>query len=321
MSERRSSILDAPIPVVTSVAEVYLQRAAGLPERTRDALVLAAATDRGELALLARAAAALGLEVADLAPGEAAALVSVQDARLEFRHPLARSAIYGAATPERRRDVHRALAGALPDADVDRRAWHLALAAAGPDETASSALEQAAVRAHERSAYDVASQAFERAALLTVADERRGLLLYSAADAAWLGGLADRAVSLLDEASRVAGDRQLAIEIEHLRGHIALRRGPLAEGRAILLSAAEEADPAAAVVMLAEAAEGAFYAADAAGMLECGQRASALAARDASGRTTFFGSDHGRDGSRGLRSGRTGRCRDSRGRRPARTLG
>ena len=139
-----------------------------------------------------------------------------------------------------------------------------------------------------RSAYDVSSQAFERAALLAVAEVRRGPLLYAAADAAWLGGLADRAISLLDEAARVVGDGPLAIEIEHLRGHIALRRGPLAEGRAILLAATERADPGAAVVMLAEAAMGAFYAADAAGMLECGERASALAVRDGSHRTAFF---------------------------------
>ncbi len=281
--------LDAPIPVVTSVAQAYLQRAAALPERTRDALALAAATDRGDLALLARAAVALSLEIADLAPAEEAALVAVRDGRLEFRHPLARSAIYGATAAERRREIHRALAGALPDADADRRAWHLALAATGPDETASSALEQAARRAHERSAYDVSSQAFERAALLAAVDERRGLLLYAAADAAWLGGLADRAVLLLDEAARIAGEGPLAIEIDHFRGSIALRRGPLREGRALLLAAAERADPDAAVVMLAEAAVGALYAADAAGMRECGERASALAGRDGSGRTAFFG--------------------------------
>src|SRR4051794_15957922 len=230
--------LDAPVPVVTSVAQAYVQRASALPERTRAVLVLAAATDRGDLALLARTAAALGLEIADLAPAEEAALVVVQDARVEFRHPLARSAIYGAAPAERRREVHRALAGALPDADADRRAWHLALAAAGPDDSASSSLEQAAERAHGRSAYDVSSQAFERAALLAAAHERRAGLLHRAADAAWLGGLADRAVSLLDEAARLAGDAPLAVEIDHFRGSIAVRRGPLREGRELLVAAA-----------------------------------------------------------------------------------
>ena len=279
---------DVPVPVVTSVAQAYVQRADALPERTRDALVLAAATDRGDPALLARAGASLGISVADLDPAVEAGLVVVQGGRIEFRHPLARSAIYGAATAERRRATHRALARELPDVDADRRAWHLALAAAGPDETASSALAQAAQRAHERSAYEVASQAFERAARLTVADERRGALLYEAADAAWLGGLADRASALVEESSGVVGDGRLAVATAHLHGRIALRRGPLREGRDLLLEAAARADPATAAVMLAEATEGSFYAADTAGLLECSERARALAAEDDAGRTSLF---------------------------------
>jgi DNA-binding CsgD family transcriptional regulator/tetratricopeptide (TPR) repeat protein len=268
-----------PVPVVTSVAQAYVQRAAALPPATRRALVLASATDRGDLALLARAGSALGVAVADLDPATAAGLVALQSARLEFRHPLARSAIYGAAPPELRRDVHRALAGGLPDADADRRAWHLALAAAGPDEAASSALSQAALRAQERSAYDVASQAYERAGRLAVDDLRRDTLLHRAAEAAWLGGLADRAVALVEEAGEGPS---------HLRGHIALRRGPLHTAFELLLAAAEDAPPRDAAVMLAEAAESAFYAADADAILECGARARALAA-DGSSRTAFFG--------------------------------
>ncbi|MGE5689111.1 MAG: helix-turn-helix transcriptional regulator [Pseudomonadota bacterium] len=279
---------DAPVPVVTSVAHAYVQRAEGLPERTRLALVLAAATDRGDLALLARTAARLELTLADVKPAEDAGLVAVREGRLEFRHPLARSAIYGAARADQRRRVHRALADELPDADADRRAWHLALAAVGPDEAASDALAQAAQRARGRSAYDVASQAFERAARLAPTEDRRGPLLHAAADAAWLGGLADRAVLLVDEAAHVVGNGPLAAEVDHLRGHIALRRGPLGAAHAVLLGAAERADPASAVVMLAEAAEGAFYAADTAALLECGARASALAAEDGSDRTAFF---------------------------------
>ena len=122
--------------------------------------------------------------------------------------------------------MHRALAGALPDTDADRRAWHLALAAFGPDEAASSALEQAGLRARRRSAYDVSSRAFERGARLAPDEVSPGRLLYAAADAAWLGGLADRAVALLDEARQRASAPDLAISIEHLRGHIAARRGP-----------------------------------------------------------------------------------------------
>src|SRR5207249_4334471 len=83
------------------------------------------------------------------------------------------------APADERRAAHRALAGALPDRDADRRAWHLALATVGPDDAASSALEQAGARAYERSAYAVAAAAYERAAALSL---EPAPLLYSAAD-------------------------------------------------------------------------------------------------------------------------------------------
>ena len=285
------SLPDAPLSAGTSIAGVYLKRFGSLPLRTRDVLVLAAASDRGELSVLARAAPALALDIADLVPAEAAALITMHDARVEFRHPLARSAIYGDATPERRREAHRALAGALPDADIDRRAWHLALAAFGPDDATSSALEQAGLRALQRSAYEVSSHAFERGASLAPQEERRGRLLYSAADAAWLGGLADRAAALLDEARRHAPTPDVVVSIEHLRGHIATRRGPVKAAQKILLGGAELAasiDPRRAVVMLAEAVNASFYAGDGATMLQAAERAAAAAGPGADSRTMFF---------------------------------
>ncbi len=282
---------EAPLAAETSVARVYLTRFAALPERTRDALALAAAVDGGELSVLARAVPMLGLDLADLIPAEAAALITVRDSRVEFRHPIARSAIYGAVPAGSRRDMHRALASALPDAEADRRAWHLALACLGPDDAASSALEQAGERACQRGAYEVSSRAFERAARLAPDQARQGRLLYAAADAAWLGGLAQRAVALLGQADRYAPAGDLAIAIEHLRGHIAVHRGPVGTGREILLAAAERAapaDPERAVVMLAEATYASFFAGDAATMRLAAQRAAAVAPPEPTGRIAFF---------------------------------
>src|SRR5205085_2383310 len=139
-----------------------------------------------------------------LAAAEAAGLLTLGAGTVTFRHPLTRSAVYSDAPIALRREAHRALAAALPDRDVDRRAWHLAAAAAGPDEGASAALEQAARRARERTAYAVASIAFERAARLGLDDARRGTLLYEAAETAWVGGAPARAVLRRNRARRRA---------------------------------------------------------------------------------------------------------------------
>jgi DNA-binding CsgD family transcriptional regulator len=280
-----------PIAVGSSVARAYLLRYRSLPPNARDILILAAAVDRGGMSVLTRAASLLSQDVAALIPAEAAGLVTVRDAMIEFRHPLARSAIYGQAPPDRRREVHRALASALPDADVDRRAWHLALAAFGPDAAASSALEQAGLRARQRSAYEVSSRAYERGARLAPEESVKARLLYAAADAAWLGGLADRAAALLEEASQWAAAPDLVLAIEHLRGHIALRRGPIMQAQEILVAAAaqaESADTDRAVVMLAEAVWAAFCAADAAAMLLAAQRVADVVPPQCDGRTAFF---------------------------------
>jgi DNA-binding CsgD family transcriptional regulator len=271
--------LDTPAPVVSSVAHGFVRRASALPEDTRRALLVAAASDTGELAALERAVPG---STASLGSAEDAGLVALRDGRVEFRHPLARSAVYGAASGADRRAAHRALAGALPDRDLDRRAWHLALAATGPDSAASSALEQAGTRARERSAYAVAVAAFERAAVLARDDRQFARLFYGAADAAWLAGDADRAVGLLERAAAGGGDSRLEIRIEHLRGQIANRRGPVHEARQILAAAAERAaddDPEQAVVMLAEATHASFYAGDTEAMLRTATRAAELAPR------------------------------------------
>jgi DNA-binding CsgD family transcriptional regulator len=292
LSWLNGAALGVPLAAGTSVAGVYVQRFRSLPQRSRDVLVLAAASDSGEMPALARAAAPLGLDVNDLVAAEAAALITVRDARVEFRHPLARSAVYGDAPAPQRRAAHRALAGVMPDTEADRRAWHLALAAFGPDDSAASALEQAGLRARQRSAYEVSSRAFERGAQLSSEEGQQARLLYAAADAAWLGGLADRAEALLGKARRdAAGD--LLISIEQLRGHIVTRRGPVGEAQQILLAAADQAaqlDPDRAVVMLAEAVNASFYAGDAATMRQAASRAAALLPEDASNRTAFFAS-------------------------------
>jgi DNA-binding CsgD family transcriptional regulator len=263
----------APVPVPASISRAFLSRAARLDQAARQALVLAAACDTGDLATLERAAARLETDLSGLAAAENAGLVRLGPGTVEFRHPLARSAVYADAPASQRRAAHRALAAALPDLDVDRRAWHLAAAAVGTDESASAALAQAATRSRDRSAYATAAAAFERAARLAPDGEIRARLLWQASETGWLAGQTGRALALLDEARALAGDLRTRVEIDRLAGHIASLRGPVMRGHAILTAAAGDADPEQAVAMLADAASACLYAGNPAEMLPVAERA------------------------------------------------
>jgi DNA-binding CsgD family transcriptional regulator len=277
-----------PVPISASISAAFARRSAQLGEPARRLLVLAAAAgDAADLRTLAAASSGLGLDVKELAMAEEAGLITLDAARVEFRHPLARSATYRAATPQQRREAHAALAAALPDRDVDRRAWHLAAATVGPDQKASTALEQAGVRARERSAYAVAAAAFERGAGLAPGDDARGHGLFAAADAAWLDGDASRTLGLLDAAGPYVTDPVLAARCDLLRGRVAMRRGPIGDGYKLLAGAAKQiegVDRELAVQMLAEAVVGGFYAGDTPAMLASAGRAAALAGVNGSSR-------------------------------------
>jgi DNA-binding CsgD family transcriptional regulator len=279
-----------PVAISASIAQAFLHRFGRLPEPNRRMLVLAAASDRGELAVLARAATRLGLGVGDLVVAEEAGLVSIDAGVLEFRHPLARAAVYAEAPAGERREVHAALAAALPEHDVDRRAWHLAAASIGPDDGAAALLEQAGARARDRRAYAVAAAAFDRGAGLAAGEELRGALLYRAADAAWLAGDIRATLARLDEVRATAGD-PLSVRVDRLRAQVAMRLGPVMDGYALIVAAAErcaDADPELATVMLAEAVLCAFYAGDPASMDVAARRAAELWGPAASRRAEFF---------------------------------
>jgi len=178
-----------PLPATAAVERRFRGRADALGPQARRALLAAAADDSGDLNTILAAARALGAEPHDLQEAELAELVAVEAGRLEFRHPLVRSAVYHGATPPERRAAHRALAEALDaPAAADRRAWHLAAATLEPNEDVARALEEAAGHALSRSGYAAAASAFHRAARLTPVREARAFRLLRAADASQLGG-------------------------------------------------------------------------------------------------------------------------------------
>lgn len=283
--------LHEPIPALATVGRAYAERFLSLPDSARKMVLLLASSDAEQTSVLARPAAAMGVRLDDLVPAEEVGLLIVRPNRAVWRHPLARSAVYGAASPAERRAVHRALADALPDSEQDRRAWHLSLAVAGPDATAASALEQAGNRARDRSAHQEASVAFERAARLEMDEHRAARLLWAAADAAWLSGSGERACELLDQAEAQGPGPELRVKIDHLRGHVATRRGQVREGQVILLAgarAAADLGEQQAVVMLAEAVNACFYAGDARTMRRIADDIPAVASRHGDSRSAFF---------------------------------
>jgi DNA-binding CsgD family transcriptional regulator len=251
------------LPIETSVERAFAARIRTLPDATRAALALAAAEATGDMEALRRAAAALDLDVDAL--DDARGLVTVTDT-IAFVHPLATSAAYRCAPPAERRAAHRALAGVVED--PDRRAWHLAAAATGPDAEAAAQLDAAGARARARSAYATASAAHERAARLSSADTTRRPRLLAAADAAWLAGQGERADRLLAAVGLADDDPEVA----HQRGLAALRAGRVTEAYDLLVAAADR-NPARAVALLSEATNACVYAARPAGMLAVAARA------------------------------------------------
>ncbi len=237
--------LDRPLPVGRGLERAFARRVGRLPDPSRRALVLVACDDGADPARVTAACRSLGVEpAAALEPAELEGLLVLGPDRITFRHPLARGAVYHGATPAERREAHRALAGVMSsDADAERRAWHLAGAAVGPDEEASVALEAAAQHAQARSGYAAAAAAFERSAGLTPASPLRATRLLGAAGNAVLAGENVHALALLARALPLAATAQLRAAVQHVRGQVLLWREP--EAAYQILSA--EAGPIAPV--------------------------------------------------------------------------
>ncbi|TCC26831.1 helix-turn-helix transcriptional regulator [Kribbella speibonae] len=174
--------LPAAGPLSGRIEESFARRAAALDESARQLLLVAAADPSGDSALVWRAATTLGIDSSAASPAVETGLLEL-GARVRFRHPLARSGIYRSATLRQRQQVHDALAQATdPGIDPDRRAWHQAHAAVGPDEHIAAELEQSAGRARARGGLPAAAAFLLRAATLTLDPAHRATRALAAAE-------------------------------------------------------------------------------------------------------------------------------------------
>ena len=189
--------LPGAVPLSRSIEESFRRRLDALPTETRRLLLLAAADPVGEPLLVWRAAGRLGIGPA------AAAAAAEAAARVRRSRALSPSAGALGGLPvgvsfRSGRTVHRALAEVTdPELDPDRRAWHRAQAAPGPDEEVAAELERSADRAQARGGLAAAAAFLERAAMLTPEPARRAQRLLAAARAKRDAGALDAALGLL----------------------------------------------------------------------------------------------------------------------------
>ncbi|MEU7901247.1 LuxR family transcriptional regulator [Actinoplanes sp. NPDC049118] len=273
------------VPPGSRIERALQARLAELPGDTRRALVLAAAAVGGDTGILLLAAEASGLHLRDFAPAETQDLITIDDRRTEFRHPLLRSVVYHAATMDDRCAAHNALAAALADipgdAAADARAWHLAAATLSPDEDVATLLQQAALRASSRAGYVAAARAFGQAARLSRGPDRARRLLRAAR--CWqLAGRNDQVLSLLDEALPLTTEPSRRALIHHMSAYVRMwRERPDGVLEFLVASAeeVEEADPGRAALMYSDACIPYFMVGDIEQLQAVVRRGHELAAR------------------------------------------
>jgi DNA-binding CsgD family transcriptional regulator len=179
------------------IEDSYQRRLAPLHSDIRQLLLIAAVEPTGDPELIHRAASQLGV-AGDVPDRADFAELLRWESTVAFRHPLARSAVYRSASVNERRAAHRALADATdPAIDADRRAWHLAHAASGPDEFVAEELEHSADRARARGGLAAAAAFLERAAVLTPDPAQRAGRALAAAATKFQAGAFDATRDLL----------------------------------------------------------------------------------------------------------------------------
>jgi DNA-binding CsgD family transcriptional regulator len=230
-------------PLASQIERSFARRARSLPAAARKVLLTAAAEPLGDATLLLRATRLLDLPPDAGAPAEAAGLIAL-GSRVRFRHPLVRTAIYRAASPTSRREVHRALAAATdPTLDPDRRAWHLAHAAADVDEEVAAELVRSADRAQRRGGVAAAAEFLRRATELTPDAGVRAIRALAAAEAELRCGAFEIALKLLLTADDGPAGELHRARVNLMRAQIAFASGHDMAAPRLLLDAGRRLEP------------------------------------------------------------------------------
>src|SRR5712691_11423492 len=230
--------LPGAAPLAGRIEDSFACQLDALPDQTRRLLLLAAADPSGDRPLVWRAAGRLGIPVQAGAPAVEAGLVEF-GTRVRFRHPLVRSAAYRSSSFSDRQQMHAVLAEVTdPQSDPDRRAWHRAQAAAGPDEEVAAELERSAGRAQARGGLAAAAAFLERSVVLTADPAQHAERALAAAQAHMQAGAFGNALELLAAAEAGPLDEFQRARVDLLRGHVSFASGLGSDAAALLLNAA-----------------------------------------------------------------------------------
>jgi DNA-binding CsgD family transcriptional regulator len=230
-------------PLVNRLEQRFIRQLTPLSDPARQLLLVAAAEPVGDLPLVWGAAERLGLGVDAATTAESAGLIELHGS-IRFRHPIVRSAVYRAASPAQRRQVHQALAD-VTDADIDpdRRAWHRARAAVAPDEAVAADLERSADRALSLGGLAAAASFLQSAAALTPDPARRARRSLDAGQAKATAGMFGEAVTLLAAAEAGPLDEAGRARIDLLRAQISFNSSHGNDALPLLLAAARRFEP------------------------------------------------------------------------------
>ncbi|MBL1075453.1 AAA family ATPase [Nocardia sp. 2] len=227
-----------PLALSERLQSGYREHIGDLPDPARLALLVSAADETGDLGLVLNALAALGFGAEALADAERTTLVAVSGQTVSFRHPLVRAAAYRIASEAERVAVHSAMADALAAIDPDRRTWHRAAAATGPDESVAAALEVSALRARDRTGYGAAATAWERSAQLTPDPGERVRRLVCAVETASSAGQFARARRLGLQVTGLETCPEFQARVASVLAHIEFEHGSPVTAHQRLRSAA-----------------------------------------------------------------------------------
>lgn len=230
-------------PIASQIEQNFARRVQALPVDTQRLLLTAAAEPVGDVPLLVRALTILEVPMSTAEPAEAAGLIDIA-ARVRFRHPLVRSATYRSADPADRRAVHQAIAEAIdPNLDPDRRAWHRAQGADGPDENVAAELISSAARAQQRGGMAASSAFLQRATELTPDPATRSIRALTAAQVSLAAGAFETALDLLSTAAQGPLNGLHQARVKLVRSQLTFASGHSVAALPLLLEAARRLEP------------------------------------------------------------------------------